>query len=121
MSAKQLPVAFPIEIRHKLSVIALHRRVPMAVIVREAVEAYLAADDTQEAHLARLLALIRSPTHWPQIHAALVEQTLALQSAPPAAASPAATWTYQRPADAPSRAQPPSVDTPTTGDTNHPF
>jgi hypothetical protein len=118
MPGKQIPIQVSRALREKLTAVATAEGTSLAEIGRRALEAYL---NPPASFADQLITAIRSPPHWPQIHAALVEQTLALQSAPPAAAPPAPTWTYQRPADAPSRAQPPSVDTPATGDPDHPF
>lgn len=91
----------------------------MAVVVREAVEAYLntggGAGDDQATQLTKLLALIRSPECWPQIHHALQSQITATVAQQPPPSSPpytppppsGPTWTYQRPADLPSRSPPP--------------
>jgi hypothetical protein len=118
MPGHQISISLDLNLREKLTAVATAEGTSLAEIGRRALEAYL---NPPASFTDQLITAIRSPTHWPQIHAALVEQTLALQSAPPAAAPPAATWTYQRPADAPSRAQPPSVDTPATDDIDPPF
>jgi hypothetical protein len=115
MSARQVSVQLPPTLREKLDAHIQAHRTSVPDVMRRALTVYL--DGHPDTFAQTLVTTLRSPTHWPAIHAALVEQTLAMQPSPPTPPvpppPPRPSWSYQKPADLPPRQPPPqAVDEP---------